>query len=289
MPQSGDLQEAYIYCDRIARQRARNFYPAFRFLSRQRRLALSAFYVFCSYSDDIADDESGLSLADKQQKLKEWTSQLEGSFAGKAEAPLFVALGDAITRYELPHQPFYDLLKGIEMDFTSRRYPTFEDLEVYCRYVASSVGLVSVRIFGCNSPDADRYADALGIGLQLTNIMRDLVEDFKRGRIYIPLEDLDRFSYSEKDLHSHVFNDNFVHLMDFQYKRALEYFSLADPELANDQCKKLLPAEIMKYVYRQILEEMRRRDFRVFDGRIAVPRWRAITSIANTLLKYIIR
>lgn len=287
MPNSGDLQEAYLYCDRIARQRARNFYPAFRFLSRPRRLALSAFYVYCSYSDDIADDDSGFSLSEKQHNLKDWTSQLEGSFAGKAESPLFMALGDTIARFNLPPVPFYDLLKGIEMDFVARRYHTFDDLEVYCRYVASSVGLVSVRIFGCDSPDADRYADALGIGLQLTNIMRDLVEDFKRDRIYIPLEDLDRFSYSEENLSSRVFNDNFFHLMDFQYQRALEYFDLADPRLVEGHYKRLLPAEIMKCVYRQTLEEMRRRDFRVFDGRITVPRWRAMTGIANILLRHV--
>lgn len=289
MPREVDLQEAYTYCNRIARQRASNFYPAFRFLSRQRRLALSAFYVFCSYSDDIADDVAGASLDEKRIKLEEWKAQLERCFAGEAETPLFFALQDAIRRYELPREPFFDLLRGIEIDFVPQRFQSFDDLKAYCRYVASSVGFVSVRIFGCTHPGADRYADFLGIGLQLTNIMRDLAEDFSRGRIYIPTEDLDRFAYSERELADGVMNENFLKLMDFQYRRAAGYFRDAQPGLAAEQRGKLLSAEMMKSAYLQILEAMRARSFNVFDGRITVPRWRLIATLGATFLRHLIR
>ncbi len=289
MPYEGDLQEAYTYCDRIARQRARNFYPAFRFLSRQRRLALSAFYVFCSYSDDIADDEANASLEEKQAKLEAWKTRLDGCFTGGAEAPLFIALQDTIRRFELPREPFFDLLRGIEMDFIPQRFQNFDDLKAYCRCVASSVGLVSVRIFGCTHPGADRYANLLGIGLQLTNIMRDLAEDISRGRVYIPTEDLDRFAYSEKDLTNGVMNENFLNLMEYQHQRASGYFRDAQPGLAAEQRGRLLAAEMMKSAYRQILESMRARSFNVFDGRINVPRWRLIATLAATFLRHLVR
>ena len=285
MLDQADLQEAYRYCDQIARQRARNFYPAFRFLTRRRRLALSAFYVFCSLSDDIADDGSKLSENERRNKLADWRASLSCCFQGEADSPIFIALKDAIFQFELPQEAFQELLLGIEMDLIPRRYPTFAELEVYCRRVAASVGLVSVRIFGCSISGADQYANALGIAFQITNIMRDLGEDFRRGRLYIPLEDLDRFSYSEEDFRSQIHDERFSDLMRFQYDRALKFFARASPGLAGSQAGKLIPAEIMKSVYRRTLEELRRRDFQVFERRISVPRWRMVSGISMTLLR----
>ncbi len=284
-PDQGDLVEAYRYCDRIARQRARNFYPAFRFLPRQRRLALSAFYVFCSFSDDIVDDSSGLSPAERREKLNAWRNSLKHCFDGETDSPLFFALNDSIHRFELPKEPFFDLLRGVEMDLLPRRFPAFSDLETYCRLVASSVGLVSVRIFGCTESGADQYANALGIALQLTNILRDMIEDIERGRIYIPTEDLERFSYNEKDLQNRVYDHRFMELMRFQYDRAQQFFDDADPGLAGVHSRKLLPAEIMKSVYQRILEEIRRRNFNVFAGRVAIPKWRVISGISQILIR----
>ncbi|TKJ36942.1 squalene synthase HpnD [candidate division LCP-89 bacterium B3_LCP] len=285
----GDLQDAYHHCDRIARQRARNFYPAFRFLPSSRRLALSTFYVFCSHSDDIADDESGASLEEKQNRLNAWEESLNRCFKGEADSFLFLALGDAITKYNLPISPFEDLLKGIRIDFTPARFSTFSELETYCKYVASSVGLISVRIFGCDTNAADEYAEKLGIGLQLTNIIRDISEDSHRGRLYIPLEDLHRFSLEEEDIHNQVYDDRFIALMEFQYERAQQYFNSADLEIIGDQSRKLLPAEIMKAVYRSTLEEIKRRNYRVYDGRVSLSKWRLIASAAKPVVKWLFR
>ena len=186
---SEELAEAYRFCDRLAQRRARNFYPAFRFLPQRRRLALSAFYAFCTVSDDISDDAVCVSLADRLERLNHWKRSLEQCFSGHYDSPLFLALADAVHEFALPRQPFYDLLDGIEMDLQPRRYNTFRDLELYCRKVASSVGRVSVRIFGCSSQGADEYADRLGIALQLTNILRDIGEDLLRDRLYLPMDE----------------------------------------------------------------------------------------------------
>ncbi|HEX7344141.1 MAG TPA: presqualene diphosphate synthase HpnD [bacterium] len=279
-----NLADAYLYCDRLARARARNFYPAFRFLSRDRRLALSAFYAFCTLSDDIADD-SGLNPAQRQEKLLAWRGDLDRCFERECNAPVFIALSDAITRFHFPREPFDDLLRGIEMDLESRRYATFDELKVYCRCVASSVGRVSVRIFGCTDAGADQYADHLGIAFQLTNILRDLSEDIARGRLYLPQEDLSRFGYSEDELQLRIYDDRFFQLMQFQYARAVSCFESAQPRLAGSQSRRLLPAEIMKAVYRRTLEEIRRRRFRVLDRRLSAPWYGKARVIAQTLLR----
>jgi phytoene synthase len=265
-----DLAEAYRFCDRLAQKRARNFYPAFRFLPQKRRLALSAFYAFCTLSDDISDDADRLPPADRLRRLEQWKLSLERCFSGRYDSPVFLALADSIREFDLPSQPFYDLLDGIEMDLLPRCYHTFEDLELYCRRVAASVGRVSVRIFGCSSPGADEYADRLGIALQLTNILRDVGEDLHRDRLYLPLEEMERFGYDEKDLKNRVYDDRFRALVKYQYTRAVGYFNSADPALAGRNFRRLFPAEIMKAVYRRVLEEIHRLDFRIFDRRITL-------------------
>ncbi len=288
MHSSADLEKAYQHCDEIARQRARNFYPAFRILPKSRRLALSAFYAFCSLSDDIADDSYGLTAEEKLEKLNKWRSTLDSCLGGEADSPLFIALKDTIRRYELPQKPFYDLLDGIEMDFNVRKYQTFDELEDYCRKVASSVGLVSVRIFGCSNDGADEYAETLGIAFQLTNIIRDVSEDLQHKRIYLPQEDMRRFSYSDADLRDQIYDQRFVALMQYQYERAISYFQRARPELAGAQAKNLLTAEIMKDIYYHTLQVVKRQNFDVFSKRISISKSKMITAIAAALLRRLI-
>lgn len=287
MPDGGSLQDAYRHCDLIARRRAQNFYPAFRFLPRARRLALSAFYAFCSLSDDIADDNTPLTIQQRRENLDAWRVSLRRCFDGNTDSPLFLALNDTVSRFAIPREPMQDLLDGIEMDLEPRRYSTFPELEAYCRKVASSIGRVSIRIFGCTNSGAERYADALGIAFQLTNVLRDVAEDLRRNRLYLPLEDLAAFAYTEADLRKQIHDCRFLELMHFEYSRALEYFEQARPDLAGNQAKKLLAAQIMRGIYRQNLEELRRRDFRVFERRITIPRWRMIAGITRTLFHHV--
>ncbi|MCX6640930.1 MAG: squalene/phytoene synthase family protein [bacterium] len=283
MPDQKAIRKAYDYCDRIARQRAHNFYPAFRFLPKPRRLALSAFYTFCSLSDDISDDSENLSHADRLLRLSAWRDSLLSAFDHQSEDVVFMALGDAIRRFDLPRQLFLDLLQGIEMDLQPRAYQTFEDLSVYCRCVASSVGLVSLRIFGCTEPRAEDYADNLGIAFQLTNVMRDVSEDLQRGRVYLPVEDLDKFGVTIADLQACRMDDRFTALMQFEYNRAVSFFEKADPNLAGNQKRKLLTAEIMKAVYRRTLEELRSKRFRVLGQRIKLSPTQKIFTVGSKL------
>jgi phytoene synthase len=282
------LPEAYKFCDGIARRRARNFYLAFRFLPKKRRLALSTFYAWCALSDDISDDSKALAPDQRHQKLIQWRTSLDDCFAGRADSPLFLALSDSLQHYDLPLQSFYDLLDGIEMDLEPRRYATFSDLEIYCRRVASSVGRVSLRIFGCTTPGADLYADNLGIAFQLTNILRDVAEDINAGRLYLPLEDLRRFDYSEAELRACVRDRRFHELMSFEYNRAWSYFKIADPALAGNQKHRLFPAQIMKAVYWRVLHELKRRNFEVFERRITIPWWRKTSALAVTTVQRLI-
>ncbi len=289
MPQPADIFRAYRICDQIARRRARNFYPAFRFLPKERRMALSAFYTFCALSDDIVDSQPEFSSAKKVEALKQWRRSLEECFSGEADQPVFVALGDAVRRFRLPPEPFFDLLDGIGMDLEHRRYDTFEELKLYCLRVASSVGLISVRIFGCHRGEADQYAERLGIAFQLTNILRDIPEDLGRDRIYLPQEDLRAFSYSESDLKRKIYDHRFREMMNRQYLRTVDYFRMADLNLVGSGAKRLLAAEIMRSVYRGTLEEIRRRNFNVFEQRIVLPKWRLAVGIARTVGKHILR
>jgi phytoene synthase len=285
MTRQTELRDAYRYCDRYARRKARHFYPAFRFLRRDRRLALSAFYAFCSLSDDISDDDDSSEVRTRRQRLDLWRRKLDDCFSGGSSEPVFLALSDAIRRFHLPRQPFYDLLDGVEMDLFPRRYETFDQLLEYCRRVASSVGRVSVRIFGCDHPGAEAYADHLGVAFQLTNILRDVAEDLDRRRIYLPAEDLDRFSYPAADLEMRIYDDRFLALMDFQYNRARDFYRKADPNLAGDQRRRLRTAEIMKSAYRNLLEELKRRRFRVFEERVRLPARRLASGTIRALLR----
>ncbi|MBU0519615.1 squalene/phytoene synthase family protein [bacterium] len=285
MANSSNVEKAYELCDRLARQRARNFYPAFRFLPRDRRLALSAFYTYCTLSDDVVDEQATESLDNNRARLSAWRTKVDNMFAGNADEPTFMALSDAVNRFDLPQEPFYNLLDGVEMDLTIHRYRTFDDLLIYCRRVASSVGVVSAKIFGCTHPGGEIYADNLGIAFQLTNILRDVAEDYKMGRIYLPEEDLQRFEYSEGDLKAHLFNENFRALMDFQYTRAMQFYRAAQVKLAEDQARSLFTAELMKSVYLRLLNEMKRNNFDVFATRVRVPRYRMLFGLGSAVLK----
>lgn len=275
------LSESYAYCDRIARTRARNFYPAFRFLRKERRLALSAFYAFCTLSDDISDDSSSLTFSQKVEKLQSWRSALDNCFQGDPQAPIFIALADAIQRFALPRQPFDDLLRGIEMDLQPRRYATFADLRAYCRCVASSVGRVAVRIFGCDHPGADDYADNLGIAFQLTNILRDLKEDASRQRIYLPSSDLRQCGYSADELLRGVADERFDRLMAIQIGRAQRLYR-EGAELFN-----FLEADgrrvfgMMTATYHALLQKIARRPRLVQSRRARLSRWQKLRIAAR--------
>ena len=242
-----------------------NLALAFVALPPERRQDITTFYAFCRLVDDIADDPA-LAVVEKRRRIKLWRESVADSFAG--EPPIAEAIREIIRKYMIQRTLFGEILNGVEMDLEPRRYATFEELQAYCYRVASAVGLVSIEIFGYRNDGCKEYAVALGTALQLTNILRDIREDWDNGgRIYLPLEDLAQFQYTEADLAARVHDDRFMRLMNFEADRALTYYKKAAAALPPEDRRSMTPARIMAEVYGRILSDMRSEGFRVFEKR----------------------
>ena len=251
-------------------------------LPRERRAHMTTFYAFCRIVDDIADEPS-VRVEKRRAQLDEWRRCLQGRFEG--EPKLAGEVRNLIERYRIPVEYFHEIIAGVEMDLGGARYKTFEDLRLYCYRVASAVGLVSIEIFGYTNPDCKKYAVSLGLALQLTNIIRDVGEDWRNGeRIYLPQEDLDRFNYSIEDLKAGKQNDAFHKLMVFEAERAREYYAKARVELPAWDAGNMLPAEIMHRVYKKLLDKMQGDGFRVLEQRYSLSKARKMSLIACALI-----
>ena len=219
---STELDLAYAECRDITRREAKNFYYAFVTLPPDKRKAIYAAYAFCRHCDDSVD-EAGSKQA-KASALAELQSNLDLAYGGKPASPVFMALSDTADRYSIPHEYFSEIIKGVESDLIKTRYTNFEELRQYCYRVASVVGLVCIQIFQYRDESAREYAIDLGLAMQLTNIMRDVRQDWEMGRIYLPQDEMDCFGYTEEHLDAKVHNDAFVELLKFQAERARSYF-----------------------------------------------------------------
>lgn len=217
------LAESYRAAETLARRRARNFYYSFVALPAEKRRGLCAVYAFMRHCDDISDGTA--STGDKRNKLESWRTRLEKLTEGESGGnPILPAFRHAVERFSIPLEYFHWIIDGAEMDLTVDRYATFDELYDYCFRVASAVGLVCLRVFGYSDPRAEEYAEACGIAFQLTNILRDIREDFEMGRVYLPSEDLGRFSFGEQDLRSGATDDRFLRLITFEATRAQDYY-----------------------------------------------------------------
>jgi phytoene synthase len=262
------LELAYRHCQQVTRARAQNFSYAFLTLPRPRRQAVYAVYAFSRLCDDITDEL--LPLAQKGQRLQEVHRSLEQAFGGDPQGPVFTALAHAAAVFHIPQEHFGELVQGVETDLTTSRYRTFEELRLYCYRVAAVVGLICVHIFGYRRPEALDHAVDLGLAMQLTNILRDIQEDAARGRIYLPLEELERFGYSEQDLLQGTVNGAFEEMMRFQVARARDYFQRG---------KRLLPLlpprsracpAVLGAIYWRLLDRIEARRYNVFRGRVGL-------------------
>jgi len=242
-----------------------NLALAFVALPPERRQDITTFYAYCRLVDDVADDPA-LPVAEKRRRINLWRESLNDDFAG--EPVIAPAVRELIRKYMIQPSLFGEILDGVEMDLEPRRYETFEDLQTYCYRVASAVGLVSIEIFGYRNAGCKQYAVDLGIALQLTNILRDIREDWGNGgRIYLPMEDLQRFQYSPADIAGGVNDDRFLRLMNFEADRAVGYYQKAAAALPPEDRRSMTPARIMAEVYGRILRKMRAEGFRVFEKR----------------------
>lgn len=245
-----------------------NFYYAFRFLPKPKREAIYAVYAFCRLSDDLVDEaQAG---GDPATALTRWRKELDVYFRDGVGHPVIVSAGQAARRFKIPKVYFEELLNGMEMDLTSSRYATFDELYSYCYRVASVVGLICIEIFGYTNPKTREYAERLGVAFQLTNILRDLTTDAARGRVYLPLDELKRFGYSEDELFAGVYNDAFVELMRFQCKRAKEYYAAASDALPSEDRRSLLAAEIMRAIYYRLLLKIEQQRYDVFRANVSL-------------------
>lgn len=256
------------HAKKLTKESASNFYYSFLFLPKPKREAMYAVYAFCRSSDDIVDGHLPVNEAAKQ--LRFWREELERGYQGRATHPIMVRVIEVAKRYRIPKRYFEELIDGMEMDLEKHRYATFEELREYCYRAASVVGLICIEIFGYKNPRTKAYAENLGIAFQLTNILRDLVPDLKRGRIYLPLEDLSRFRYREEDLLAQVYNEAFMELMRFEAGRARSYFQKAEAALSREDRRSMLAAEIMRAIYAKLLGEIERASYNVFPQRISL-------------------
>jgi 15-cis-phytoene synthase len=266
----------------ITRQSKSNLALAFIALGRERRRDMTTFYAFCRVIDDIVD-ASELAKDEKQRRLVAWREMLRQPIAG--EPALARDVRGLIDKYSLDWALLEEIITGVEMDLNTSRYPTFEELRVYCYRVASAVGLVSIEIFRYRNPACKEYALQLGLALQMTNIIRDVDKDLRDGRIYLPQEDLARFGYSEADLQHRQYNDRFVRLMKFEAGRAREFFARAAAVLPQEDRRAMVAAETMNSIYRALLQRIERDGFRVFEKDYHLSRVEKAGRIALALLK----
>jgi phytoene synthase len=272
---------SYAYCERLARRAAGNFYHAFHLLPAEQRRAMCALYAFMRIADDLGDGP-GTPEA-KRPALEGWRDDLRAALAGEYRHPLHPALADTVARYGVPSRYLEELLDGVAMDLDMACYDTFAELYRYCYRVASVVGLACVHVWGYAGPAANGPAEAAGVALQLTNILRDLGEDAARGRVYLPREDLKRFGYRPEDFAAGVRGEAFRQLMRFEAGRAYGYYAAAAP-LAG-----LLPPAgravflVMTRTYRALLDAIVRRDYDVFSTRVRLSRAHKLLLAARAL------
>lgn len=254
-------------------------------LPKNKRQAINTVYAFCRKTDDIVDDDS-ITKNTKQLHLNKWRSDLSKSLEGEFTQPLFKELVGCINEFNIPQKPFFDLIDGMEMDLNKNRYNTFEELKEYCYKVASTVGLMTIPIFGYKNKLTVDYAVDLGIALQLTNILRDIKSDSLRGRIYIPLEDLEKYEYTEEELFNGTHNKNFVNLMRSYAIRTKEFYNSADKNLSKDDKSSMFTARSMQYIYHRLLDKIEQEDYNVFKSKIRVSTFNKLFITLSVWLKY---
>ncbi|MBP7639794.1 MAG: presqualene diphosphate synthase HpnD [Thauera sp.] len=268
------------YCQDKAAKSGSSFYYSFMFLPAERRQAITALYAFCREVDDVVDECHDLSLA--QTKLEWWRQEVGRVYNGTPAHPVGHALKDVIKGFRLPQEQLLEIIDGMAMDLSQTRYLDFKGLQLYCYRVASVVGLLAAEIFGYQDRQTLKYAHDLGLAFQLTNIIRDVGEDARRGRIYLPIEDLQRFEVPAKDLLEARYSDAFRELMAFQAERAEKFYDQAFAQLPAIDRKAQRPGLVMAAIYRTLLREIARDGFLVLDRRTSLTPLRKVWLAGTT-------
>lgn len=277
------LAEAYSYCRDVTRDHAKSFYFCAQFLPAHKRRAIYAVYALCRHLDDIVDEAGGRSADDTRVALDAWRNRLAGS--SPDDHPALKAWRDASATFGIPVELAEELVQGVLMDLSQSRYATYGELEVYCYRVASVVGLMTSRIFGFTDDRAlDRAVD-LGTAMQLTNICRDVGEDARLGRIYIPLDELERFGVSEADILESRFSPAFVRLMQFQIERARSLYRSSEQGIVWLSADSRMTVRLSSRIYGQILGRIERNGYDVLSRRAYVPFHRKLATLPRVWLE----
>ena len=271
------------YCQQKAAASGSSFYYSFLFLPPERRRAITALYAFCREVDDVVDECSDAQVA--AGKLAWWRAELVGLYAGRPQHPVTQALQAVLPGFNPPQEQLLEIIDGMEMDLQQTRYLDFKALSLYCYRVASVVGLLAAEIFGHTERQTLKYAHDLGMAFQLTNIIRDVGEDARRGRIYLPLDELKRFDVPVADILNARHSDNFRRLMEFQIERAEDYYAQAMRQLPDIDRKAQRPGLVMAAIYRALLEEIKRDGSRVLNQRTSLTPLRKLWIAWRTWLK----
>ena len=256
------------YCQEKAAQSGSSFYYSFLFLPPDRRRAITALYAFCREVDDVVDEVSDANVA--RAKLGWWRAEVANLFDGHPQHPVTKALEPAVRDYGVTRARLDDIIDGMEMDLVHHRYADFAALERYCYRVAGVVGELSASIFGYTDAKTLEYAYHLGLAFQLTNIIRDVGEDARRDRIYLPQDELRKFNLTDEDLLNARHSPDFVALMRFQAERAETHYRAAFAALPAADKRAQRPGLIMAAIYHALLLEIGRDDYRVLNQRISL-------------------
>jgi phytoene synthase len=280
------IEESYRFCREIARKRAKNFYYSFLLLEKPQRDAMCAIYAFMRQCDDLSDDPAA-DTARLPEIVALWRLELNRALEGVVdENPLWPAFYDTVQRYAIPHRFFQEMIDGITSDLEPRRIQTYEELYRYCYQVASVVGLTVIHIFGFDSVKALLLAEKCGIAFQLTNILRDVREDALLGRVYLPLEDLDRFGVPIEQLKSGKEDDRFRELMRFEAARARKCYQESAPLLDLIHLKSRRSLWALREIYLRLLGRIEKANYSVLSRRINVPPRTKIALLLRAFLTY---
>lgn len=269
----------------ISKQSKSSFLYSFSLLGKTKNDAINTVYAFCRKTDDIVDDETTTTDV-KYKYIREWKNEFENALHGSSKYALLNHVNQIIKKFNIPVKPFFELIKGMEMDLQKHRYKNFEELYNYCYCAAATVGLMCIEIFGYRNTKTREFAINLGIALQLTNILRDLKKDAENGRIYLPKEELEKFGYSEEELLRSEYNNSFIELMRFQCERARDYYRKANANLSKEDKGLMFAARIMEKIYFGILEKIEKMNYNVFDKVARVSKFKKIFITAGVFVKY---
>lgn len=269
------------YCRDKAAKSGSSFYYSFLFLPAPKRDAIMALYAFCREVDDAVDEISDPLVA--AQTLAWWREEVSRTFSGQATHPVGKALADTLQDFELHEEYFHEIIDGMEMDLTQHRYPAYKNLALYCHRVASVVGLLSAQIFGFSDRQTLKFAEKLGLAFQLTNIIRDVREDAERGRIYLPQDEMQQFNVSEQSILALQQSNELTQLLQFQAKRAEQFYQQAMEFLPEQDRYQQSTALIMAEIYRETLQEIARENFQVMKQRTSLTPLRKLWLAWRTL------